>query len=280
MPVIHKTYLELLEFEEYDALFLIEPVLAIELVPALRKDLRAVEAYKICDLLTGNVKKDQRRYIPKYTIIDTETAHKVAEDFDNFILPEEDVSLVFAEKFLRDKVVEYRNVFLRYDSKRTTEPFVPTFDEIVTSSEFAKRMIARCDNLAQKSPDWWRQIGGLIVKDGQVIEELQMFNQAKPFGMAPYELGDPRSNFKKGLKPELTLVLHVEQGLVSEAARLGISLEGADLFVSTFPCPWCATAVAYSGIKHVFYHDGYAMQDGEEILKINNVELIRVVDNE
>lgn len=58
MPVIHRTYLELLENAEYDALFVIEPTFAIELVPTLRKDLRAVEAFKICSMLMGNVKKE------------------------------------------------------------------------------------------------------------------------------------------------------------------------------------------------------------------------------
>ncbi len=270
MPVIHETYLELIDSQRWDEIFIIENSLAIELVDSLRKDLRALNAETVKSIL---VRRDGAR--PAFVV---SGATAIFDQSTQFVLPDEDVSHAFAKRFLHGREVEFRNVFLRYDRKRTTEPFEPNPDEVITTDQFARDMIARCDELATKSPDWWRQIGGLIVKEGKIIEELQMFNEAKPFGMVPYELGDPRSNFKKGLHPDLTLVLHVEQGLVSEAARLGIALEGADLYVSTFPCPWCATAVAYSGIGRVYYRDGYAMLDGEEILKSNGVELIRVVE--
>lgn len=273
MPVVHKTYLELLESEEYDALFLMTTDFAIELVPALRKDLRAVEAHKILTMLVWYLKNGK----PKFQVV-AETAQAVARDFSHFVLPDEDISHIFAERFLDDRDVEYRNVFLRYDSKRTTAEFEPDTDEVITSDEFAQSMIARCDILAQKSADWWHQIGGLVVKDGQVIEELCCFNHAEPVEMNHHHMGDPRGNFKKGLNAELTIFSHTEQSIVSKAARLGIALEGADLFVTTFPCPWCAKAVANAGFKTVFYRDGYAMLDGEEILKVNNIRIVRVVE--
>ncbi|MBA3679260.1 hypothetical protein H0W80_03685 [Candidatus Saccharibacteria bacterium] len=272
MPVIHKTYLELIDSQEIDALFLIDNKLAIELVPTLRKDLRAVGAETIHMLLA--------KFVHPILIVTNliTSSLDVDEKYTRFIMPDEDVSHEFAKQFLNGCEVEFVNVFLRYDKKRTTEEFELNPDEIVTSAEFAKRMIARCDQLAQKSPDWWRQIGGLVVRNGEVVEELTMFNQSEPVGMNPYHVGDPRSNFKKGLNAELTTVLHTEQGIVSRAARHGISLDGADLFVTTFPCPWCAKAVAEAGFANVFYRDGYAMLDGEEILKVNNVQLIRVVE--
>ncbi len=270
MPVIHTSYLELIDSQRWDEIFIMDNSLAVELVNNLRKDLRALNAETVRSFL---VRRDGARPV---FVVSSNTA--IFDQATQFVLPDEDVSRAFADKYLRGSQIEFRNVFLRYDKKRTTEPFQPQPDEVVTSEQLARVMMTRCDELAAKSPDWWRQVGGLIVKDGTLLEELQMFNEAKPFGMVPYELGDPRSNFSKGVKPELSLVLHVEQGLVSRAARLGIALEGADLYVGTFPCPWCATALAYSGIKRVFYRDGYAMLDGEEILRSNNVELIRVVD--
>lgn len=117
------------------------------------------------------------------------------------------------------------------------------------------------------------------MKNGQILEELTCFNQSEPVGMNPYHVGDPRSNFKKGLvDAELTTVLHTEQKIVSTAARLGIPLAEADLFATTFPCPWCAKAVAAAGFANLFYRDGYVMLDGEEILKVDRVQIIRVVE--
>ena len=62
MPVVHKTYLELLESEKYDALFLMTTDFAIELVPALRKDLRAVEAHKILTMLVWYLKNGKPKF--------------------------------------------------------------------------------------------------------------------------------------------------------------------------------------------------------------------------
>ena len=66
---------------------------------------------------------------------------------------------------------------------------------------------------------------------------------------------------------ELSTALHAEAGLIVEAAKKGISLEGATLYVTTFPCPNCAKLVAASGIKKLIYQDGYSVLDGEELLR-------------
>ncbi len=70
--------------------------------------------------------------------------------------------------------------------------------------------------------------------------------------------------------------MHSEAGAIAEAARKGISLEGADLYVTTFPCPPCGKLIAYSGIKRVFYKNGYGVLDSERILKDKGVEIIKV----
>ena len=48
------------------------------------------------------------------------------------------------------------------------------------------------------------------------------------------------------------------------------------MIVTDFPCPPCAKLVAYSGIKKLFYLKGYAMLDGERILKDAGVEIIKI----
>ena len=83
--------------------------------------------------------------------------------------------------------------------------------------------------------------------------------------------------FKKGRHIELTTDQHAESVVISEAAKKGIALEGADLYMSTFPCPPCAKLVAAAGIRRCYFSSGYAMLDGERILKDRGVEIIRVV---
>ena len=59
-----------------------------------------------------------------------------------------------------------------------------------------------------------------------------------------YSEGDPRSDFSKGVNVELSLFFHSEAQLIAEAAKKGISLEGASMYATTFPCPPCAKLIA------------------------------------
>ena len=105
---------------------------------------------------------------------------------------------------------------------------------------------------------------------------MKVHNHAVPSEMMPYVEGDPRSDFSKGVNIELSTSFHCEAQLIAEAARKGVSLEDAELYVTTFPCPVCARLVAYSGIKKLYYADGYGVLDGERVLKSQGVEIIFV----
>lgn len=47
--------------------------------------------------------------------------------------------------------------------------------------------------------------------------------------------------------------LHSEIDVISRAAKKGIRLEGATIYVTRYPCEACARAIAASGIKRVVY---------------------------
>jgi dCMP deaminase len=127
---------------------------------------------------------------------------------------------------------------------------------------------------AEKSSDWWRQVGGLIVKDGSIISKTH--NRHVPHEQTPYIDGDPRADFSKGVNLELSTAIHCEAFLIADAAHKGVSLLGAEMYVTTFPCPPCAKLIAYSGIKKLYYADGYGVLDGERILKNRGVDIIFV----
>src|SRR5262249_13091419 len=93
---------------------------------------------------------------------------------------------------------------------------------------------------------------------------------------APYIQGDPRNDFSRGVHIELSTAIHAEAVIVGRAARFGTSLDGADLYVSTFPCPGCARLVAEAGFRRCFFAGPYAMRDGDRVLGAAGVELIWV----
>ncbi len=51
--------------------------------------------------------------------------------------------------------------------------------------------------------------------------------------------------------------VHAEQNAVADAARRGISLEGATAYLTHFPCINCAKILASAGIRKIIYHLDY-----------------------
>ena len=50
--------------------------------------------------------------------------------------------------------------------------------------------------------------------------------------------------------------VHAEQNAISDAARRGVSLEGAIAYVTHYPCVNCAKILAAAGVRTVkYYHD-------------------------
>ncbi len=51
--------------------------------------------------------------------------------------------------------------------------------------------------------------------------------------------------------------VHAEQNAISDAARRGVSLEGATAYITHFPCINCAKILAAAGIRAIKYHHDY-----------------------
>lgn len=68
--------------------------------------------------------------------------------------------------------------------------------------------------------------------------------------------------------------LHAEFSCCSNAARLGIKLDGAIAFVTGEPCLMCAKMLSHTGISKVLViKDGYSSDDGPKYLTQNNVKV-------
>ncbi len=269
IPVIHRGYLNFLEkYASADKLFLLDEDLIAEF-SQLRKDIRALKPAQVQKALQSLGLHSSIQLLNESEI----TELSAAKDFE-VVMPDEDIMHQLAAKYLSGVVVTFDTVFLRWDSQNALKHLEVRADEIIEGGEFHQEMIAQARELAEKSGDWWRQVGALIVKDGQVISET--FNQHVPTQQQPYFDGDPRGSFHKGVNIEISTALHAEASLIAQAAQVGCSLQGASLYVTTFPCPNCAKLVAYSGIETVYFAEGYAMVDGERILKDRGVRMVKV----
>ena len=190
--------------------------------------------------------------------------------------PDDEANRVFAENHLGGIHIEFVPVFLRWNRQISTTEFEVAPDRIISEEAFDRAVMADALAEAKKSPDWWRQVGAILIRDKRAV--LLAHNNPLPADQTPNIFGDPRSNFDAGdaQYKDLGKFIHAEAQLIALAAKKGIPLEGASLFVSTFPCPTCAKSVAVAGIKEVYYAKGYSMLDAEDVLKMFGVRIVMV----
>jgi dCMP deaminase len=60
---------------------------------------------------------------------------------------------------------------------------------------------------------------------------------------------------------------HAEANAIAWAARSGISLDGASLYLTLMPCLLCAKLIIMSGIKEVIYLDDYRDLSGLDYIR-------------
>lgn len=131
--------------------------------------------------------------------------------------------------------------------------------------ELDKRYLRMAAIWAENSYCTRRKVGALIVKDKMIISDGY---NGTPAGFENVcELEDGTT------KP---YVLHAEANAITKIARSGNSSEGATIYVTTSPCIECAKLIIQSGIKRVVFSEKYRVEDGIELLKRANVEVVYI----
>lgn len=265
VPVIHAGYLQLFEKYPEADLLVVDKELLNEKFRAIQKDIRALDTEKIVKTL-GTL-------FPNRVVVHFKADSKI-DDYQQIIMPEDEVSDWLAEEFFKGQNIQRDTIFLRWSEAKTKQEKDVTPDDMITTDELHQQLMGKVVAESHKSADWWRQTASAVAKDGEIIAIAH--NKHAPSDQNQYALGDPRANFGRGEAMEVSTSLHAEEAVIAKAAAEGVSLQGADLYVTAFPCPFCARLVAYAGIKRLFYKEGYSVLDGAELMKSQGVELIRV----
>lgn len=108
-----------------------------------------------------------------------------------------------------------------------------------------------------------RKVGALIVKDKMIISDGY---NGTPSGF-PNICEDDNNQTRP-------YVLHAEANAITKIARSNNSSNGATLYVTAAPCIECAKLIIQSGIKRVVYSENYRLNDGIELLKKANIEIV------
>ncbi len=119
-----------------------------------------------------------------------------------------------------------------------------------------------------------RSIGCVIVKDKRIM--TTGYNGA-PAGMKTcrdrQECLRDRLNIASGTRMEICYAVHAEQNAIIQAAKLGVSIDGATLYCTHQPCSLCAKMIINAGIKRVVFQEGYPDQFTLEIFAEAGVSL-------
>jgi dCMP deaminase len=269
LPVIHSGY---------EALFARHPDTASVLVlgagfrasyPSLAKDIRALPPERAAQYL--------RLALPQATVTVIEPADlPAAVTGDPLVLPDEEITRDLAARhdLGRGRTLIFDPAFLRWDRAWSRAQRPASFDGQVTAAELPRGLIARAQELAGRSSDWWRQVGAIAVQGDELLGAA--WNRHYPTEYAPYLDGDPRDGFSRGVRTDLSTALHAEAAIIAAAARQGISLAGADLYVTTFPCPSCARLIAEAGLRRCYFAGPYSVLDGEDVLRAAGVQIFWV----
>lgn len=195
------------------------------------------------------------------------------------VMPDEDVSRAIAEKYFGNacKVtfVMPPAPRLRYHRDNVEEKKLLVPDRRIALTALDREIMILATHVAERSPDWWRQVGGVLVAtDGRRIVG---YNEHQPHEQIAAAFGDPRSIFKSGVRTDLSYGDHAEHVLVGEAARQGVSTNGSCVYLTTFPCLPCSRLLVRSGVRKIFYKDpSYGLLDADMFLRSRNIELVEV----
>nr|WP_321372799.1 dCMP deaminase family protein [uncultured Bacteroides sp.] len=129
--------------------------------------------------------------------------------------------------------------------------------------ELDTRYIRMANIWAENSYCIRRKVGALIVKDKMIISDGY---NGTPSGFE--NICEDEQNLTK------PYVLHAEANAITKIARSNNSSEGATLYVTASPCIECAKLIIQSGIKRVVYSEKYRLEDGINLLKRANIEVV------
>ena len=113
-----------------------------------------------------------------------------------------------------------------------------------------------------------RHVGAVIVKDRRIL--ATGYNGAPAGVKSCAEKGvclRDEKGIESGTRAEFCYATHAEQNALVQTARLGISVDGATMYVTHRPCVICTKLMINAGIKRVVYQEGYPDDLSMEILE-------------
>ena len=108
-----------------------------------------------------------------------------------------------------------------------------------------------------------RKVGALVVKNKMIISD--------GYNGTPSGFENVCEDSNNVTKP---YVLHAEANAITKLARSNGDSDGSTLYVTAAPCIECAKLIIQAGIKRVVYGEKYRLEEGLDLLRRANIEVI------
>jgi len=139
-------------------------------------------------------------------------------------------------------------------------------------TDLDKIFIEMAYSFAKLSKAVRRQVGCIIVKDGQVISNG--FNGTPcGFDNTCETVTDKAGISSIHTKPE---VLHAESNALMKIARSTNSSIGSTMYLTCSPCFDCAKLIIQSGIIRLVYNEDYRTQEGIDLLRQTDIIIEKI----
>lgn len=134
-------------------------------------------------------------------------------------------------------------------------------------------------SVAKRSTCLRAQHGAVLVRDKTIL--ATGYNGA-PRGLTHCNEVGVCDREKNGVSPgreyERCKSAHAEQNAIAQAARVGVAVEGATLYITGLPCAICAKLLVNAGIVEVCFLDTgrYLERDSTIILREAGIRLVSI----
>lgn len=123
-----------------------------------------------------------------------------------------------------------------------------------------------------------KQVGAVIVKNGRILSTGYNGTPAGYTNCSTHWDGEYTKEHHEWSK---TYEIHAEMNAIIWAAREGISIDGATIYVTLEPCADCSKNLIASGIKRIVYDKSYEHTNSDVVTKFitdNNVSIEKLED--
>ncbi len=191
-----------------------------------------------------------------------------------FACSEQELEQLVAGEF--GQVEQFGEVIL---SKKKLLPPTEVFAEEVevkqTSDPLDRQFMLEAQRLLSESTCWWRPTACVFVLNEEVIMTGACFTpwqtNCKELPIRPADIF-----LAPGEKISFCDGIHSEKIGIARAARKGISLDGASLYVTSCPCEECAKEIIEAGIKRVVFDKEYYDRKGLLLLQKSKVQIAKI----